>query len=274
LQFTDGERSIVFDMRLGPEMAIRPSAEDLVTRPDLPWFEVDAQVLDHNGQPFFQQMGGDGYIDPTWSAPAVEGFDEATRQNDFEMLKAAAAPVRNYRAPEELDQLRLAILSIANSVDGFADKSGVDTSAIARVAPCELCRGGAAVTKWDFYTSVHPVAVLGEHSAVMLRGWTSNSRVAYTTVSCNHGSCANASDMKRKCTMPGFRTDDGSHTRWFQANGCSTHYNARSAGGHNCNDDSELQQRAIWNDRYQSTTANECNDFAGIFGCQPTIVNS
>jgi hypothetical protein len=65
--------------------------------------------------------------------------------------------------------------------------------------------------------------------------------------------------MAVHCVMPGFRTDDGTHSRYFYSDGCTTSYNVTSVWGHNCNDDSELQGRAIWHDSPQSTSGGSCN---------------
>jgi hypothetical protein len=59
--------------------------------------------------------------------------------------------------------------------------------------------------------------------------------------------------------MPGFRPDDGTHSRFFYVDGCTTPYAWNSGHGHhNCNDDTELQGRAIWHDTSQSTTGGSC----------------
>jgi hypothetical protein len=139
------------------------------------------------------------------------------------------------------------------------------------LAPQGLEFGGSAVVNWDYQIRNKGVALgLGDHTAVLLRGWSSSTNVVLTAASCNHGACAGASSMNTHCTMSGFRTDDGTHTRYFYSEpsgstsqvsgGCSTEYGWDSGKNqHNCNDDAELQRDAIYNDSWQSTTAGPCS---------------
>jgi hypothetical protein len=271
LSFEQEGRAITYDMRLGPVMETPPSAEELAANPDLPSYQVDARVLDSNGQPFHMQMGGDAFIEASWTTPKVEGFDEAERDKDFQMTRDAVPALRALKVPAGLNQLRLSAMEIGNTLDEAADKSDSDPGeapstearAALAVAPCVVCAGPRSVAKWDFQVRRHPVALVGDHSAVLLRGWSSATKIVYTAVSCNHGACANSSSMTTKCTMAGFKVDDGTHSRFFYSDGCSTPYNVLSIRGHhNCNDDSELQGRAIWQDRGQSTTGGNCSSLA------------
>jgi hypothetical protein len=131
--------------------------------------------------------------------------------------------------------------------------------------------GPSSVVKWDFIVrkKCFPSCPVGNHSAVTLRGWSSSNSIVFTAHSCNHGTCASdTSVMGVHCVMPGFRTDDGTHSRYFYPEGCSTSYNVTSVWGHNCNDDSELQGRAIWYDSAQSTSGGSCNS-AGAHNWAP-----
>ncbi|CAN92337.1 hypothetical protein predicted by Glimmer/Critica [Sorangium cellulosum So ce56] len=278
LKFEKDGRTITYDMRLGPKMETPPTPEELAANPELPTYQIDAQVLDANGQPFRMQMGGDAFIDASWAMPRVEGFDEAGRLADIRLMRDAVPAFRALELPEGLAELRLAGIEIGLGVDGLSEKPGAEIPANeapviggGALAPQGLEFGGSAVVNWDYQIRNKAVALgLGDHTAVLLRGWSSSTNVVFTAASCNHGACAGASSMNTHCTMSGFRTDDGTHTRYFYSEpsgstsqvsgGCSTEYAWDSGNNqHNCNDDAELQRDAIYNDSWQSTTAGPCS---------------
>jgi len=263
LGYQEGERTIRYEMRLGPAMETPPSAEDLAINPDLPTHEVDVRVLDADGKPFVTQMGGHAFIDPSWGTPIVEDFDEAGRRKDFELLAHAAAAFRALDVPARLEQFRRTGIQIGAGTSADPDKpeladrkSGLDSTQGA------IAWGPSSVVKWDFVVRKKPFGCcgVGDHSAVTLRGWSSSNSIVFQAYSCNHGTCASdTSVMGVHCVMSGFKTDDGTHSRYFYPEGCSTSYNVTSVWGHNCNDDSELQGRAIWYDSPQSTSGGSCN---------------
>ncbi|AUX44443.1 hypothetical protein SOCE26_059070 [Sorangium cellulosum] len=281
VKFEKDGRTITYDMRLGPKMEIPPSAEELAANPELPSYQVDAQVRDANGQIFQMRMGGDSFIDSSWAMPHVEGFDEAGRVKDIQLMRAAVPAFRKLKVPESLDQLRLTGIDIGLGVEEVPEKPGLTNAAPADPTTIEgtlspqvnVVSGGSSVVKWDYRIRNKSLAGgLGNHTGVNLRGWTASS-IVFNADSCNHGSCASSGDMGTHCTMSGFRTDDGTHTRFFYSEtststgssngGCTTHYDWDSTsvngGGHNCNDDAELQANAIYHDSAQSTTGGSCS---------------
>src|SRR5436305_1134708 len=52
LEFEKDGRRIFYDMQLGHEMELPPTAEDLASNPELPTYSVNAQVSDVNGDVF------------------------------------------------------------------------------------------------------------------------------------------------------------------------------------------------------------------------------
>jgi hypothetical protein len=289
VKFENGGHTLTYDMRVGPKMLTPPSAEDLTANPELLTYEVDAQVLDANGQPFLMQMGGDSFIDASWRMPHVENFNEARRLVDIQLMRDAVPAFRKLKLPASLDQLRLTGVQIGLGVEAVPEKPD-----LAALTPTEkptpdqdkigppggalspqgvLESGGSSVVKWDFIVRKRDIKVLGikvgDHSAVHLRGWSSSS-VVFNAYSCNHGTCASDTGaMNTHCVMSGFRNDDGTHSRFFYnerstsqgqtPGGCSTPYGWSSGGGHhNCNDDSELQAKSAFHDASQSTTAGSC----------------
>lgn len=260
VDYQKGEHSIRYDMRLGPAMEVPPTADELAANPELPTYEVDVRVLDAGGRPFVLQIAGNRFLDPTWQTAAVEGFDELDRARDFAMLHQAVPAFRSLALPAELDQLRLTGIQLGLVAGG--DPAKPEQLASNTTDRVVIAWGPSSVVKWDFVVRKKPFGCcgVGDHSAVELRGWSASTSIVYRAYSCNHGTCASdTSVMSTHCVMPGFRTDDGTHSRYFYSDGCTTSYNVTSVWGHNCNDDSELQGRAIWNDSPQSTTGGSCN---------------
>lgn len=291
LKFEKDGRSLTYEMHLGPKMDTPPTAKEIEANPELPTYQIDAQVLDASGQPFQMQMGGDSFIDSSWAMPHVENFDEAGRLKDIRLMRDAVPAFRGLKLPDGLEQLRLAGIEIGLGVEEVPEKPGHEIPAQAEpvigqgtLAPqADAVTGGAAVVKWDYQIRHKDTAGgLGDHTAVLLRGWSSSSSVVFNAVSCNHGSCANSSSMSTHCTLSGFRSDDGTHTRFFysepststgqRSGGCTTGYSWDSgllAGSrHNCNDDAELQRNAIYSDTAQSTTGGSCGS-RGLHNSSP-----
>jgi hypothetical protein len=260
VNYQRGSDRIQYDMRLGPAMLVPPTAGDLVVNPDLPTHDVDVRVLDAHGRPFFVQMAGDSFLDVTWETPPVEGFDELARLRDFELLRHAVADFRGLDLPASLEQLRRTGIQVGLAASDEPEKPDLVGSGPSQRGV--IAWGPSSVVKWDFIVRKKPFGCcgVGDHSAVELRGWSASTSVVYQAYSCNHGTCASdTSVMSTHCVMPGFRTDDGTHSRYFYSDGCTTSYNVTSVWGHNCNDDSEPQGRAIWYDSSQSTTGGSCD---------------
>lgn len=260
LRYEGAGRAITYEQRLGPKMLNPPSESDLATNPELPSYEVDARVLDAQGNVFELQMGGDGFIDSSWDMPQVEAIDELGRLQDMRMLAEAVPEMRRLTVPEGLEQLRLNAIQIGESSARAPEKPGeAPLSANNYETKGIIAFGPTSVVKWDFVVRKKSLSFIADHSAVHLRGWSTNNLV-FNAQSCNHGTCAQSTAMTTHCVMPGYKPDDGSNARWFYSDGCTTKYVAGSTnGGHNCNDDSELQARAIWFNGPQSTTGGSCS---------------
>ncbi len=269
VRYESGGRELIYDLRLGPDMLTPPSKEELSADPDLPKSEVDARVLDANGAVIYMQMGGDGFIDPSWAMPQIKDVDEAGRVADIRLMTAATSAFRGLKTSVRLQALQQTAVQIGKGVDAEPATTAPDSLS---VPDAILARGTTGVKGWDFQVRKHDLKKLGikygEHSAVLLRGKGTRGVIVFTAVSCNHGNCANASSMSTHCTSPLF-SDDGSYSRYFYPDGCTTPYGWDSTGGkHNCNDDSELQGRAVTKDRLQSTTGGSCSS-AGLHDYAP-----
>jgi hypothetical protein len=250
-------------MRLGPKMTFPPSADELAANPELPTSEVDVQVLDAKGQPIHLQMGGDSFIDGSWEMPSVADVDPAERRADYALMREAVAAFRAMNLPAGLQELRRAGIQLGLGVEITPDKPGL--LAPKQSTKTAVAWGPSSINQWDFRVRKKRVSLIGipvaEHSAVHLRGW-SGGTIVFNVETCNHGTCATSSAMTTHCVMPGFRADDGTHSRYFyfgETGGCTTPYAWNSGPGtHNCNDDSELQARAAYHDSPQSTTGGSC----------------
>jgi hypothetical protein len=266
LQYTQDDHKIQIQLILGPSMAAAPTAEDLAANPELPTREVDMRVLDAEGRTILLQAGGHVLADPEWNMQSIEGFDEAERNREFLLLRDAVPALRALDLPPSLEELRLAAISVGLGIEETPNKPEIQeelaAATAARKVQSVVARGPSSVVLWDFVVrdKCFPACGVGNHSAVYLRGWSSSNSIVFRAYSCNHGTCASdTSVMKDHCVMPGFKSDDGSHSRYFYVDGCTTDYNVTSIWGHNCNDDSELQGRAIWRDSPQSTSGGSCD---------------
>jgi hypothetical protein len=268
-----GDRAIRFELRLGPVMQAPPTAAELAANPELPTHEIDARILDAEGRPFHLQMGGDAFIDASWRMPTVEGVDATLRTSDYALARDAKAELATLRVPAALEELRRGALQLSTDLAHVADKPARTTETDpGTLTPKSGLYSGSSYTRyWDYYVAKKDISFtwgLANHSAVALRGWNSSYDLLFTAASCNHGTCATS--MSRHCTMSGYRSDDGTHTRWFfrepstsngtVSGGCSTPYYWNSAcGGHNCNDDSSLQGDAIYYDKWYDTDHGHCD---------------
>jgi len=275
--FSKGGSSITYEMRLGPPMLTPPSAEELANDPELPNFEVDARVMDAGGRVFHLRMGGDAFIDPTWTMPRVEGFDAAQRLTDISLMREAVGSFRKLALPAGLEQLRLAAIDIGRGADANVTKPEAKFDAAGFKTQSAITWAPSYVVNWDFVVRKKTVSLAGitfpvNHSSVHLRGWNMYGAAVFHAETCNHGTCATSDAMRDNCVMPGFKADDGTHSRFFYASGCDTPYDWGSGlGGHNCNDDSELQARAAFTDSSHSTTSgNPCSAYGSHYlapGC-------
>lgn len=273
--FRSQGRTVTFELRLGPKMETPPSAAD----PELPSYEIDAQVRDQDGKLFAQQMGGDQFIDPSWETrPRIAPVVAAERTLDFQISSEAAEAFRTLALPESLAQLRLGAIKLAESLEPTALNEKSDSISLPSDSPDGtlnnkgvLAHGPTTTAKWDYRIRKGPIAGTSYyHSAVKVRAWNSSTVVVFTEDSCNHSTCASQLPTTH-CTMSGFRTDDGTNSRYFYSGGCLSPYKAASDPGyaHNCHDDSELQGAAVYFDRSVNLDAWGGSCFNDLFKLNP-----
>ena len=274
LAFKKDGRAVTFDLRLGPPMAEISKADR--ARTDIPTYEIDAIVRDQEGRGMTTQIGGDRFIDPTWSWKSTGGdsasVDSAVRTADFARVEAAIEALRAWTPPAGLEQLKLGALRAAEA------SRDIERAETPRVAG----EGGPALGVkqdiinpagdpypnyyWTYsmwsrvlaYACVPPLpcVTIAEHSAVRLSLYSSGGTFINNWESCNHGACAAASNMDKQCVSSKFNDTDDSRYMYLEpatstgggTAGCMTGYTdlGDSAGGsHNCHNDSRLQRYAI-----------------------------
>jgi hypothetical protein len=282
MEYAKDGRTIRYQLQLGQRLENPPTAEDLAINPELPTYDYGATVFDADGQPFHVQAAPSALLDPAVATRNVVYTDTAGRLKDIQLTRDAVPALKALRLPAALEQLRLAAIQIGRSPQDAGDKPELASNRASGVngisevqSPVLIAHGPSSVRSWDFevrkkcINNIRPC--IGDHSAVHLRGWSADYRVVYNAYSSNHGtSASDTSVMKIHCTMPGFKSDDGTHSRFFMSqtsssqsnlgDACQTPYAMTSRSGHhNCNDDSELEGRAITRDRLQNQTTGSCS---------------
>lgn len=236
--------------------------------------EMDARILDEQGNTLVLQRGGDKFLDPTWEAD-VERMVKRQRathtKTPIESIQLANEALAALSASKELvarpDHLQT---SVRLGKDVFAERGNghpvrIPTPEVAAKLPysCETLDSSC-----DWYWSGYGTYTVkytcidwfctGHHSAVVANA------LGYTIYTCNHGGCANTLNKTTPCSGGGYggflaserSTDTGSIT-----GACFTSYSWWSGGGsHNCHDDSRMEGRGILygpQDHYAGTCQGE-----------------
>lgn len=267
-RFRKDGRSVTYHLRLGPKMRSLDPAD--LERTDVPTHEIDGRVSDQEGRPMTTQMGGDGFLDPTWRMEGSAGVDPDVRAADFARARAAGEAFAAWTAPPGLEQLRLGAIELARANDASLDEPIAQPPKAPTEGglPLEGALGEKAVTVnaagdvaanyyWTYSIWFKNIGyVLGEHSAVRLSVYTAGGKFLQNWESCNHGSCAGASNMTKECVSA--KMSDTNDTRYFYSEyststgsgkaGCTNDYYWKGdADGksHNCHNDTRLQRYAI-----------------------------
>lgn len=254
--YRENDHAVYLEQRVG---AMKPQAyRD--EAPEEPANEIDMRFVDENGNTFFVQRGGDGYVDPTWAQeindsllhPAVD----AERIRDFGLAQKAAgefakvAVAKPDLAPFAFHAAQYAARPIPTQ----------DPTMVAKVAKIEASRptdtaygnygfGGSWWFEGDLYdkgTSCVFWYCPARHSSVAL--WAYQTTWQLAVIACNHGTCAGNSKMSYDCNSnSGVWRDNvtiSAETNGSTAigGGCLTSYSWNSGGyNHLCNDDSAYE---------------------------------
>ncbi len=236
--------------------------------------EVSAQILSSNGKSLIQQIGGDS-IPLGWDAPSTGMFRPGSTesidpvQNSLEAGKAIKAGALLTRFPSVASAAETGAITnltaILRESSLFPDPT--QTSDATPAASCGNCFR-SSVQVWH-----KGLVGVAQHSGSVVLHYDDNnpSRFAvleYATTYCNHGTCPGKSPMTHPCTYNGPWI---SHYRYAPHHKITapppspvsgyhscykTAYHLFSGAfwpvihGHNCNDDTWTQVRAIRGESY------------------------
>jgi hypothetical protein len=253
--------------------------EPYQSAPDMPRFEIDTMFTDEAGYAFYTRMGGDGWVDSSWTerlaaqgstTPAVDSnavlYRLATEAAGVmrSSIEAQVGAERAAALEPEIEALldfalnatmiygeSLEVLNTRNAQQGRPTieipdvLEGRGDVAYGTPGPCGGCSYQESVGAY-YYIRVGTEGLwyslgFGEHSATSLFRWTGSwLRVHDST---NHGS--SGSSMSQKCLFQYYDTTVAAD--WFSiiyqgycAGGYNWHSDA-SGGGHNCHDDTRVQ---------------------------------
>jgi len=261
--------TIRFDVARGPEM------EKLYQSEGNPIHSIDARVCDEKYFCFSQQAGGHAFADPNWvpdnSEANAPDDDRALKNNqttwklrqhllilgkdDFEGLGEEYQTLLNVsNIPPEEWGLPIMELQKQKQLNLGTPQKGVLAYVNGTTGPYTV----RFEIAWQYV--VFAYLQVGEHTSTLTRVYDSNGGVRNRFVSCNHGACADWSNMSifcrrdfsnrgielpfnNKCDVPS--TNGTTHPSGASIC-CNTPYNWTGASNtHVCNDDSERQLQAM-----------------------------
>lgn len=245
--------------------------------PNFPKYEMDARFMSDDGHYFWIQRGGDDFVDPTW----VEDFARASDLPEpkvsnrllFEMA-AEATQLLPTVIETQLDPVQ--VKALAPEINTFAKLGtrAIDTYLNHRTQAVDLLKakgielareipygtGGPESESIQndataYYMDVYNQTIygVGKHSATRTWRWNGASWASFTDM-CNHGDCPG--NMSWVCRTTGsylWKDAWSLHT-------CRTGYSWTSNDGHNCHDDTRVQQAAFAQNRYNNGWEQWCNN--------------
>ena len=262
--YVEDSHVVYLEQRVG---AMKPQAyRD--EAPDEPANEIDMRFVDGNGNTFFAQRGGDGYVDPTWgqdindSLALATPVPDADRIRDFTLAqKAAGAFAQIATTKPELTAFafhaqQYAVRPIPSADPVLTAKiAGIEESRPADAAYGNYGFGGSWYFDGQLYdkgTSCVFWYCPAKHSSVAIYAYQTSWTLA--VIACNHGSCAGASNMHYECySVSNQWTSNATISAETNGNtsiggGCLTPYSWASGGyNHLCNDDSAYELWEIKN---------------------------
>ncbi len=242
---------IYFETRRGPRTPRYLRVGDSTT----PEYEIDVRFFDEDGKPFLTQIGGDAPIDQAWAESGSKRKVDAETKADFDLAFKSLEALKKLKFNQKLKQEHQAIINLAPIVE-----SAQVVEKIEGVMPQPSVQAQVVTNNYRQQIAIHHKKCcfgLGRHSATIGRYISATGITTTAVITCNHGTCANQMALKCSWTSasPGNRT-----TRLNNNISCSTPYNPTSVFGHNSNDDTDLQYRAVRYNILPSRTGAMCND--------------
>lgn len=236
--------------------------------------EVSAQILSSNGKSLIQQIGGDDIPDG-WDSATTGMFRQSTPDpvdpiqasvEAGQAIRAAALMTRfpSVATPEETEAIGHLAATLRDDALFPNPATDPDTTPAASCGNCYK----SSVQVWN-----KPLVVVAQHSGSIVLHYTDNdpSRIPVLqieTIYCNHGTCPQHKPMSTPCTYngpwmgyyryaPHHKITAPPPTPVSGYHSCyKTQYKVYSGlfwpvvHGHNCNDDTWTQVRAIRGESY------------------------
>ncbi len=247
-----GGKTIYFETRRGPRTPKYLRGGD----PTTPDYEIDVRFMDQDGRPFLTQIGGDALLDSTWVEPVPKPKVDEEINTDFELADKAIGALKKLKFKQKFVHERRALLNLAQIMESAQVIEKIEGAPSQPLSSQTL----AVANTYRHKVEIHHKSCclgLGRHSGTIGKYISNTGVVTTAVITCNHGTCAD--QMALKCSWysayPGNRT-----TKLNNDITCSTPYNATSVFGHNSNDDTDLQYRAVRTNSRPSTSGGICND--------------
>jgi len=249
--YEHGGELVYFETRRGPPTSRLLRKSD----PTAPKFEIDVRFMNKNERPFLIQIGGHAPIDETWAEDGPPDLaDDARARAEFRLAAKAIETLGKVKFARRFRHEYRALLRLSPAIASARVIEKIEEGR-------DRARSSATLLSNNTYR--HKVEIhhksccfgLGRHSATIGKYVSSSGVTTTAVITCNHGSCAQ--DMPQKCswTSPGNRSN---HVHNHVS--CSTAYNPTSVFGHNSNDDTDLQYKAVRENFHPSSTGGTCND--------------
>jgi hypothetical protein len=248
----------------------------------VPYFEVYARLVASHGTALINRLGGDsapdGWDDTSALGPAGNVDTIQASIDAGNAIRGAALMARfpSMATPDEAEAI--------GRLGGLLREKGLlpqPESGVATASPSPAAARGPFASGVDLYAKPLVSSLIANHSGTFVYHyyWSGSSwHYDYGTVYCNHGTCPGAGgSMKYRCSyltpaMSGYRYPP--HARITAPPGVGqnhscyrTRYHLDSGffpwdhPGHNCNDDSWTQIRAI-RGQPEGPGSYRCNDWA------------
>lgn len=231
--------------------------------------EIDSMVTDHNGVPLAIAMGGDDFVEPSWSENVALGEiflpDATQRGREFEAMEALDGQLPSTAG------VRIDITGIANAVHDLDigevtardhDPDPFDSAGLPVAAPPPAV---------SYYHEIHQYkgacCGVAEHSATLTFVYDSSwSPLSYVKRG-NHGRYHSEAGMSWYCSYTsGLRSNSSPYVTAYDSTdtygatpggGCNTSYGL-APGKHVCSDDSHAEIKNVKKNAYSS--ASVCSD--------------
>jgi hypothetical protein len=240
---------LYFETRRGPRTPSLLRKSD----PTTPKFEIDVQFMNREGQPFLLQIGGHAPVDETWVESTVEFRDDAGPKSDFVLAAKAIESLAKVTFAREFKHEYRALLDLAPLVASAQVIEKIAEGPDSAISTPKLLAGSTYRHKVEIHDKSCCFG-LGRHSATIGKYISTSGVTTTAVITCNHGTCAHQMPQKCSWTSPANRS---SHVHNHVS--CSTPYNPTSVFGHNSNDDTDLQYKAVRENFHPSSTGGTCN---------------